>query len=796
MSHKKHQQKQNEKPTAIKKLPPTRTKAKKVAHKYPSKTKKILSKVKQAATIPQKNKIMNEAIQNADFIPEEIPIKEAIGKKGLMWPRTLSSSHKAADVLTEWAEQGCPVDCGDQWSEEQIITALKRGPHPSARQPEAKAYLQKETQAKIKAGHMKVVKWKDIKGKIPSNMKISPVALIPHKSRSFRVILDLSHQLRMKGKKCKSVNDSTIHLAPQAPMKEIGLVLKRIIHTMVDNYMQDRPFAFAKLDIKDGFWRMSVSETDAWNFCYVLPAEEGTALDELEIVVPTSLQMGWCESPPLFCTATETARDTIQALIDNINELPEHDLETKMLNARLLFTNDTEGTTHVHVYVDDFIGLTNLITHDHLKQVSRAMLHGVHSMFPPPNISGHNGEDPVSIKKLTDGEGTWEHVKEILGWIFDGIKYTVQLPKNKNKKLQNLLSNTEQKSKVSLKEMQQIMGKLMHASFGIPTGQGLMAPLYRAVRGDPAYIKITKPIKQALRDWKTLLHRVTKNPTSVRQLVEDDPNYLGWCDACKYGAGGIWIGGSDKLPYVVWRITFPNDVQQRLKTKDNPKGDLSINDLEMAGVLLQWLVLEQITTDLKFKHTSIFCDNTSSVAWTNKLSATSVPGAFLIRALALRQHIKQASPLVCFNIEGEFNRFADIASRFKHQQMFDNNSHFLTFFNKTFPLQNNAWSEYTLPKRLVSQVISCLRGKPLEMASWIQPRSNDKDTGLSGSSTPESFESRRTSITQQQSSETSSSQHSLQEYAQVSLDEGGRLRSAKSRKRLRPSQKQSSWLEK
>ena len=77
-------------------------------------------------------------------------------------------------------------------------------------------------------------------------------------------------------------------------------------------------FYFSKLDVKDGFWQMVVEKDSAWNFAYVLPSEDGTvpALQDIELVVPDALQMGWCESPPFFCTASETARDVIQDLID------------------------------------------------------------------------------------------------------------------------------------------------------------------------------------------------------------------------------------------------------------------------------------------------------------------------------------------------------------------------------------------------------------------------------------------------------------------------------------------------
>jgi hypothetical protein len=60
------------------------------------------------------------------------------------------------------------------------------------------------------------------------------------------------------------------------------------------------------------------------SFAHVLPDIEGAPL---RIVDPQALQMGWTESPALFCSAAETARDVIQHFIDSITALPPHALE-------------------------------------------------------------------------------------------------------------------------------------------------------------------------------------------------------------------------------------------------------------------------------------------------------------------------------------------------------------------------------------------------------------------------------------------------------------------------------------
>jgi hypothetical protein len=80
------------------------------------------------------------------------------------------------------------------------------------------------------------------------------------------------------------------------------------------------------------------------------------------LVVPTSLQMGWVESPPYFCAATETSRDISTEYIETeVNSLHCHNFEHYIIGASE-YTNlpesgqDPQGFWYmVEVYVDDFM---------------------------------------------------------------------------------------------------------------------------------------------------------------------------------------------------------------------------------------------------------------------------------------------------------------------------------------------------------------------------------------------------------------------------------------------------------
>jgi hypothetical protein len=111
---------------------------------------------------------------------------------GLMAPSGPALEHPAAPLLLELATLGCVTDVGDQWTMELVEAAIKHGAHPSALLPEAAAQLHAETLEKVNQGYARLVLWDNIKDNPPKNLKISPIAAIPHKSRGFCMILDLS----------------------------------------------------------------------------------------------------------------------------------------------------------------------------------------------------------------------------------------------------------------------------------------------------------------------------------------------------------------------------------------------------------------------------------------------------------------------------------------------------------------------------------------------------------------------------------------------------------------------------
>ncbi|CAB9522272.1 expressed unknown protein [Seminavis robusta] len=217
---------------------------------------------------------------------------QRVQKRKLMNTSGPALQHPAASLLQEYADQGCPAPVQDPFTLDALEAAIKRGAHTSAQAPEAAAALKKEVTEKVAQGYARLIPWDELKKSLPPNIRISPIAAIPHKSRAFRMILDLSYMFTLDGIPWSSVNTaSTPSDPPLQSMTQLGQVLPRLIHRMATSSEDEGPWVFMKLDIKDGFWRMMVPEQYEYNFCYVLPQDNPT--DPIQIVVPSSLQMGW-----------------------------------------------------------------------------------------------------------------------------------------------------------------------------------------------------------------------------------------------------------------------------------------------------------------------------------------------------------------------------------------------------------------------------------------------------------------------------------------------------------------------
>jgi hypothetical protein len=79
--------------------------------------------------------------------------------------------------------------------------------------------------------------------------------------------------------------------------------------------------------------------------------------------------------------------------------------------------------------------------------------------------------------------------------------------------------------------------------------RGKRGPIDAELRADKRLIRIksNNRLHNALQDSSTLIMVLGKGPSHCRELVVDDLGYIGFCDASKLGAGGVWLSGTRTL---------------------------------------------------------------------------------------------------------------------------------------------------------------------------------------------------------------------------------------------------------
>jgi hypothetical protein len=365
----------------------------------------------------------------------------------------------------------------------------------------------------------------------------------------------------------------------------------------------------------------------------------------------------------------------------------------------------------IEVYINDFIGVIQSTDKAHLLQFSRRILDGITKVFPPPILSGSKMAHPVSEKKLFE-DGIWDTRKEILGCLFNGMAPKLLLE----------LKTVRRLPKLDVKRFQKLHGCLQFATIAIPCRKPILGKLNwymsSASKHPGQRLVITNVLQAILRDWSALIRLVGRCPTHVRELVEHQPAYQGFADASKWGVGGVWFGGTKQFIPIVWFDEWPQTIRNQFCSASNKTGSLTISDLEITGILLQWLVLEHVvdTSTLRDASVSIWCDNLPAVAWMYKFrTSTSLVAAQFLRALAVRLHTNRAALLSIEHISGIYNTMADVASR-RHSL---DNAKFLTDFSALFPPpQDKSWTLFLLSNKVTSKVCLELLNQQSTLESW------------------------------------------------------------------------------
>ena len=688
-----------------------------------------------------------------------------------MQPQPLARRLLPADTyskLVEFATRGCPTDCGPPWSPEVIAAARNAGPHVSALTPDNVKLIWDDVSYQVAANFVRLVPDATLFGPtLPPEIKISRLAVVPQHNRRGRLILNLSARVelpptRIPGSRRKrkhvhpSVNETTTDVADQDPVKALGTAMSSILLFSFDTPV-DWEIAWQKIDLSDGFWRMIVEAGKEFNFVYEMPPRPGDG-DRRFYVVPSSLQMGWKNSPVYFCTATEAGRELLRRILAfTLHSGPcephpyEHHCLPTLLERLPAWATPSDISVLCRVFVDDYIaGLAGPPARPSrpLEELwlVRSALTAIHAIFPPPNVVKHEGgRDSISLKKLERGDGLLQDSKVLLGFLVRGSPgpgRLVGLPADKASRYISELDKALQNPRhwISFNAFQKLHGKIVHAALVLPCMLGFLSVLNRTLQQAPTTVGLgaTSELRSTLLALRFFIDVAHHRPSHITELVAPDlPHIYGYVDAARGGMGGVILPCTRWISPIVWRIQFPQDIKDAFDQRE-----ITINDLEaIAHFVAERMIDHLLSGAVEGLSTCFGSDNSTTVSWKQKKAprgrAKSRVAPPLLRAEALLQRFTRRGPQDILHVDGIRNVMADFPSR-SYDPEFDGRyppgeagdmSFFLAFSHR-FPLpsQLGSWT-FVLPKdAVISAAFSMARGIP---ASTILPTTATGAFGLS-----------------------------------------------------------------
>ena len=676
-------------------------------------------------------------------------------------------SHPAHRLLRQYKYRGAPVVLSTKpWTADQVQAAVDRGPHTSAN--EYVDFLRDEMSAMIQKGFWMVLPLS--LAKKLHRLRVSPIGVVPQHSRRPRTIVDYSFH---------GVNDDTLDICAREAM-QFGRALERYIRHIVTADPRFGPVHMIKVDISDGFYRVWLRLPDIPQLGVAFPSLDG---EEPLIAFPLALPMGWKNSPPVFCSVTETIADIAnQRLVKNRNP-PPHRLDSiadtppatplDLLPPSLLPPSpdmapavpqpNTRNPALAHpnkrilsrvdIFVDDFLGVAQG-DRPRLQRVRRVLLGALDDVLRPlDDDDDPHRQEPASVKKLKQGDACWTTCLQVLGWIIDTQAMTLRLPDRRVARLTEILDDIRPgQQRISLKKWHQTLGELRSMSLAIPGARGLFSLLQAAFQQcSNKRIPLSAALHDFLSDFRWMHQQLQQRPTRLYELVPTTPTVIGAHDASGFAMGGVIlptphaVGRQVKLygpaspttssftthrattPHpILWRAPFPAAIRKQLVSFKNPHGSITNSDLELAGSFVQHAATAQCF-DVRERTTLHKSDNTPTVFWQRKGSTTTVrPAAYLLRLQAFHQRYHRYIPRADY-LEGIRNIMADDASRLLELS----DDQLLTYFNSNYP-QTTSWQLWTVPPVTLSAVTSALRRTPSKPASFLRDPRPPTHTGPSG----------------------------------------------------------------
>ena len=710
-------------------------------------------------------------------LPDDLAKGKSIATaRSLMQPQELAIRLLPKGIalqILRFARKGCPVNCGEPWSPEVIQRAREQGPHVTALIPENVELLWDDVTYQNGAEFVRIERASILfRAPLPPELKISRVAVVPQTGRRGRIIVNLSAKVDMaptaeKKRRARphhgseppakrhrpSVNETTEPAEDQGAVKALGTAMLAILMFMFD-VDPEWVIDWQKIDLSDGFWRMIVEKGKEYNFVYQLPRRPGDTEDHF--VIPSSLQMGWKNSPAYFCTATEAGRELMRRIlalsVETGLDLP-HRYEKYCVPGGIpdhmpAWVAPEWFLVLARVFVDDYInavagppGRSERVAQ--ILWLARAALHAIHSIFPPPEVLQHKGgRDSVSEAKAQKGDTMFAPQKILLGVDCCGEpreNRAVNIPDSKLIKYTTQVEESLCKPYISYDRFNKLHGRVQYCSSIIPHFRGFMSPMNRQLNTSKALDKRhtvslaqDSDVREALSALVPHMHMARLIPVHITEIVAPDlPHIHGGVDAAAVGMGGYACPCTMFFVPITWRVDFPDDIRRHVESQGNV---ITNSDVEAIAGFVYECMVEDLVGRTEGISSFLWSDNTPTVSWLQKYAskASSRIPELMLRLLALRHRWDRRGPHDIQHWKGKNNLMADFASR-SFEQGYPaspaGDHAYLTEFQRRFPLppQLGSWRLVQPRTEIISAAFSILRNK----IDWsIQPGTEIGNSGL------------------------------------------------------------------
>ena len=195
-------------------------------------------------------------------------------------------------------------------------------------------------------------------------------------------------------------------------------------------------------------------------------------------------------------------------------------------------------------------------------------------------------------------------------------------------------------------------------------------------------VTLTQGVHEALADSQWLAEDMASRPTRLFKLVPLSPTLDGYHDSSGIMCGEVVLPGPSAVPRVlqkqpsaalpskdklaahpiVWHVSYPQDVVDRLVTYKNPRGDINNLGLELARDVFQHCCAAD-SYDVRERAVLSHTNNSAGMWWMRKGSATfTFPPAHLLRLQAFHQRHHRYVPRHEF-VSGVDNDISDVPPR-------------------------------------------------------------------------------------------------------------------------------------